>query len=53
MNRTCVQREGSQRGGPRALNHGDENAQAYLKYREWTHLSEVESVGRRMRDNFL
>lgn len=46
-------REVSQRGGPRALNHGVENAQAYLKSRGWASLSEVGSVGRRMRDNFL
>lgn len=53
MKRTCAQREGSRRGGPRALNHGDENAQVYLKSREGSRLSEVESVGRRMRNNFL
>lgn len=45
-------REVSQRGGRCAPNHGDENAQAYLKYGGWTSLSEAESVGRRMRDNF-
>lgn len=46
-------RDVPRRGGPHELDHGDENAQACLKYSEWTRLSEVEGLGRRIRGKFL
>lgn len=41
------------RGGPHEPDHGDENGRACWKYSEWTSLSEVEGLGRRIRAKFL
>lgn len=54
MGKICLQaKRSSRRGGPHELDPGDENARACLKYSEWTRLSEVEGLGRRIRGKFL